>query len=96
MASVYDTSNNKETEDVCGLSALVCGFHHSMADISHYVSLYKHKNGISSRNRITSMCGTLIAQLIEHEIDNLRVANLNPALGTGRNIPPVHSAAQRL
>ncbi len=37
-------------------------------------------------------CGTPISQLVEHEIGNLRVTSSSPALGTGRNEPPVHPA----
>ncbi len=37
---------------------------------------------------------TLIAQLVEHEIGNLRVGSSSAALETGRNGPPVHPAVK--
>ncbi len=37
-------------------------------------------------------CDATIAQFVENEIGNLKVASLSPALGTGKNWLPVHLA----
>ncbi len=45
-------------------------------------------------NKPLYMVPVLIAQLVEHEIYNLRITSSSPALGIRKNGPPVHSTVK--